>query len=97
MQQGHDGLLLSPRQVAAGFVRRESRRSARNGSVVWDLDGAKSAVGWYAENRYPRIKIYDSFPTEHLATTAAYAHLKGLKFSGHVSASMREQGGRARL
>lgn len=89
MQQEKAGTLLSPRVVAAGFLEGESKMSARNGFVVSDLAGAKKAVDWYAANGYPQIKIYNSFPKEILRETAAYAHAKGLKVSGHVPAFMR--------
>jgi hypothetical protein len=36
-----------------------------------------------------QVKIYNSFPKELLRETAAYAHSKGLRVSGHVPAFMR--------
>ncbi|TCZ88995.1 amidohydrolase family protein [Lysobacter sp. N42] len=83
------GTLMSPRVVPAGFIEGESPMSARNGFVIKDLDGAKKAVDWYAANGYPQIKIYNSFPKAILRDTAAYAHSKGLRVSGHVPAFMR--------
>ncbi len=85
------GTLMSPRVVAAGFIEGESKMSARNGFVIKDLAEAKKAVDWYAGNGYPQIKIYNSFPKALLRDTAAYAHAKGLRVSGHVPAFMRAQ------
>lgn len=83
------GELMSPRVVPAGFIEGESPMSARNGFVIKDLDGARKAVDWYAANGYPQVKIYNSFPKAILRETAAYAHSKGLRVSGHVPAFMR--------
>jgi imidazolonepropionase-like amidohydrolase len=91
MGQVAAGELLSPSVVPAGFIEGESPMSARNGFVVKDLEGAKKAIDWYAEHGYPQVKIYNSFPREHLAATAAYAHSKGLRVSGHVPAFMRAE------
>ncbi|MDQ3511413.1 MAG: amidohydrolase family protein [Pseudomonadota bacterium] len=85
------GTLMSPNVVPAGFIEGESRFSARNGFVIKDMDEARKAVDWYADNGYGQIKIYNSFPKELLGQTAAYAHEKGLRVSGHVPAFMRAQ------
>ncbi|HJW46557.1 MAG TPA: amidohydrolase family protein, partial [Lysobacter sp.] len=85
------GTLLSSRIVPAGFIEGESQMSARNGFVIRNLDEAKQAVDWYAEHGYPQIKFYNSFPKDLLRDTAAYAHQKGLRVSGHVPAFMRAQ------
>jgi len=85
------GTLMSPDVVPAGFIEGESKFSARNGFVVKNLDDAKKAVDWYAEHKYPQIKIYNSFPKDILKDTVAYAHAKGLRVSGHVPAFMRAQ------
>lgn len=85
------GRLLGPRIVAAGFLEGESPYSARNGFVVSDLEGARRAIDWYAAHGYPQVKIYNSFPRQHLRDTVAYAHSRGLRVSGHVPAFMRAQ------
>ena len=77
--------------MPAGFIEGESKMSARNGFVIKNLDEAKKAIDWYAEHGYPQIKIYNSFPKDILRDTAAYAHAKGLRVSGHVPAFMRAQ------
>jgi hypothetical protein len=89
MREERDDTLLSPRLLAAGFIEGESAMSARNGFVVKDLAGAREAVDWYAGHGYPQVKIYNSFPKELLRETAAYAHDRGLRVSGHVPAFMR--------
>ena len=91
MAEERAGTLLMPRIVAAGFIEGESKQSARNGFVISDLAGAKKAVDWYAENGYPQIKIYNSFPKDVLKDTVAYAHEKGLRVSGHVPVFLRAQ------
>lgn len=91
MANERQGRLMMPRIVAAGFVEGESKMSARNGFVISTLAEAKKAVDWYAKHGYPQVKIYNSFPKEHLRATAAYAHAKGLRVSGHVPAFMRAE------
>ncbi len=91
MAEERAGTLLMPRIVAAGFIEGESQQSARNGFVIKDLAEAKQAVDWYAEHGYPQIKIYNSFPKEHLRDTVAYAHEKGLRVSGHIPVFLRAQ------
>ncbi len=91
MAEEKAGTLLATRIVPAGFIEGESQMSARNGFVIKNLDEAKKAVDWYAANGYPQVKIYNSFPKDLLRDTAAYAHAKGLRVSGHVPAFMRAQ------
>ena len=91
MGEIHNGTLMSPDVVPAGFIEGESKFSARNGFVVKNLDDAKKAVDWYAQHKYPQIKIYNSFPKDILKDTVAYAHSKGLRVSGHVPAFLRAQ------
>jgi len=85
------GEILAPRIVPAGFLEGESAFSARNGFVIKTLGEAKHAIDWYAQHAYPQIKIYNSFPKEILKETVAYAHLRGLRVSGHVPAFLRAQ------
>ncbi|HEV8693869.1 MAG TPA: amidohydrolase family protein [Lysobacter sp.] len=85
------GTLLATHIVPAGFIEGESQMSARNGFVIKNLDEAKKAVDWYAAHGYPQIKVYNSFPKDILRDTAAYAHSKGMRVSGHVPAFMRAQ------
>ncbi|RZA28682.1 MAG: amidohydrolase, partial [Lysobacteraceae bacterium] len=91
MAQLKEGKLLGPDVVPAGFIEGESKMSARNGFVIKDLEEARKAVDWYADHGYPQIKVYNSFPRELLRETAAYAHERGLRVSGHVPAFMRAE------
>ena len=91
MTQLDEGKLLGPSVVPAGFIEGESKMSARNGFVIKNLDEAKKAVDWYADHGYPQVKIYNSFPKDILRDTAAYAHQRGLRVSGHIPAFMRAQ------
>lgn len=91
MVQLKENRLLGPDVVPAGFIEGESKMSARNGFVIKNLEEAKKAVDWYADHGYPQIKIYNSFPKEVLRGTAAYAHQRGLRVSGHIPAFMRAQ------
>ena len=91
MVQLKEDTLLGPDVVPAGFIEGESKMSARNGFVIKNLDEAKKAIDWYAEHGYPQIKIYNSFPKEVLGDTAAYAHQRGLRVSGHIPAFLRAQ------
>lgn len=83
------GRVFGPQIVPAGFLEGESPYSARNGFVISTLDEAKRAVDWYAAHGYPQIKIYNSFPREHLKATVEHAHERGLRVSGHVPAFLR--------
>lgn len=85
------GKLLMPHIVPAGFLEGRSPFSARHGRVIETLPEAKAAVDWYAANGYRQIKIYNSFPRQHLRETVAHAHRRGLRVSGHVPAFLRAQ------
>lgn len=81
--------LLAPQVVPAGFLEGESPYSARLGFQIKTLPEAQAAVDWYAQNGYPQLKIYNSFPKEILRETVAYAHSRGMRVSGHVPAFMK--------
>ncbi len=83
--------LLAPTVVPTGFLEGESPYSARNGFVVKDIAGAKTAIDWYAAHGYPQLKIYNSFPKEILKDTVTYAHSRGLRVSGHVPAFLKAE------
>lgn len=83
------GELFGPQVVPAGFIEGESPYASRSGFIVDTLEEATSAVDWYAARGYPQIKIYNSFPRQHLRETVAYAHARGLRVSGHVPAFLR--------
>jgi hypothetical protein len=85
------GKLLGPQIVPTGFLEGESPYSAAHGFTIRDLAGARNAIDWYAQHGYPQLKIYNSFPKEILKDTVAYAHLRGLRVSGHIPAGLRAQ------
>jgi hypothetical protein len=91
MRQEKAGTLLMPSIVAAGFIEGESPNASRSGAVIKNLEEAKKAIDWYADNGFPQVKIYNSFPKEILADTTAYAHSRGLRVSGHVPAFLRAE------
>jgi len=80
---------IGPHIVPAGFIEGDSLFSARNGIVVKDLQAAKDAVDWYAQHGYRQIKIYNSFHPQWVEETAAYAHARGMRVSGHIPAFMK--------
>jgi hypothetical protein len=85
------GEIVGPRIRACGFIEGDSPFAASGGFRVKDLQGAKDAVDWYAEHGYRQIKIYNSFHPEWVQETAAYAHQRGLRVSGHIPAFMRAE------
>jgi imidazolonepropionase-like amidohydrolase len=82
---------IGPHVVTAGFIEGKSPFNASNGILVDSLEGAKRAVDFYAQRGYPQIKIYNSFKPEWVAGTAAYAHQRGLRVSGHIPAFMKAE------
>jgi Amidohydrolase family len=85
------GQLLSPQLVPSGFLEGDSPYAAQMGFVIKNLDEAKHAVDWYSEHGYPQLKIYNSFPKEHVRDIVAYAHSRGMRVSGHIPVFMRAQ------
>lgn len=83
------GTLLGPQVVPAGFLEGESPFSANHGFVIKNLAEAKNAIDWYAQHAYPQLKIYNSYPKEILKETVAYAHLRGMRVSGHIPVGLR--------
>ncbi|HEY2780220.1 MAG TPA: amidohydrolase family protein [Steroidobacteraceae bacterium] len=82
---------IGPHVVPAGFIEGKSPFNASGGILVDSLDGAKRAVDFYAQRGYPQIKIYNSFKPEWVKDTAAYAHQRGLRVSGHIPAFMKAE------
>jgi hypothetical protein len=91
MSRIDSGETLGPRIVPLGFIEGKSQYSANNGILVTSLQEAKDAVDWYAQRGYRQIKIYNSFKPEWVKETAAYAHSRGMRVSGHVPAFMRAE------
>jgi hypothetical protein len=82
---------IGPHVVTAGFIEGKSPFNASGGILVDSLDAAKRAVDYYAQRAYPQIKIYNSFKPEWVKETAAYAHQRGLRVSGHIPAFMKAE------
>lgn len=85
------GKLLLPQTVPCGFLEGASPFASNLGFVISTLQEAKAAVDWYAVRGYPQLKIYNSFPREMVRETVAHAHMRGMRVSGHVPATMRAQ------
>jgi hypothetical protein len=85
------GEVIGPRIAPAGYIEGKSEFSSPGGFVAASLQDAKDAVDWYAQHGYRQIKIYNSFRPEWVEPTAAYAHQRGLRVSGHVPAFMRAE------
>ena len=85
------GEIVGPTIYPTGFIEGESEFSARGGFVVDSLEAAKDAVDWYAQRGYRQIKIYNSFHPEWVTETAAYAHERGMRVSGHIPAFMKAE------
>ncbi len=85
------GETVGPRIVRLGFIEGKSPYSAGNGILVDSLQAANDAVDWYAQRGYRQIKLYNSFKPEWVKETAAYAHSRGMRVSGHVPAFMRAE------
>ena len=82
---------IGPHIVTAGFIEGKSPFNASGGILVDSLESAKRAVDFYAQRGYPQIKIYNSFKPEWVKETAAYAHQRGLRVSGHIPAFMKAE------
>jgi hypothetical protein len=82
---------IGPHVVTAGFIEGKSEFNASGGILVDSLDAAKHAVDFYAQRGYPQIKIYNSFKPEWVNETAAYAHKRGMRVSGHIPAFMKAE------
>jgi cytosine/adenosine deaminase-related metal-dependent hydrolase len=82
---------IGPHIVPAGFIEGKSPFNASGGILVESLEAAKRAVDFYAQRGYPQIKIYNSFKPEWVKETAAYAHQRGLRVSGHIPAFMKAE------
>jgi hypothetical protein len=82
---------IGPHVVPAGFIEGKSPFNSNGGILVESLDAAKNAVDFYAQRGYPQVKIYNSFKPEWVKDTAAYAHERGLRVSGHIPAFMKAE------
>ncbi len=85
------GQSVGPHIVAAGYIEGKSPYSSNGGFVIEDVDGGKKAIDWYAQHGYRQIKLYNSIKPEWVKPIAEYAHLRGLRVSGHIPAFMRAE------
>lgn len=85
------GEFVGPRILPAGYIEGESEFASRGGFVVKDLQEAKDAIDWYAQRGFRQVKLYNSFRPEWVEPTAAYAHQRGVRVSGHIPAFMRAE------
>jgi hypothetical protein len=82
------GEVIGAHITPCGFIEGESPFSARIGIVVADLQAAKDAVDWYAQHGFRQLKIYNSCRPDWVEPTAAHAHARGMRVSGHIPAFM---------
>jgi hypothetical protein len=85
------GQIVGPRIIPCGFIEGKSDYSSQGGFVVDSLQQAKEAVDWYAQHGFRQIKIYNSFHPDWVQETAAYAHERGMRVSGHIPAFMKAE------
>ena len=83
-----EGRLLGPSVIRAGLIDGRGPFATSDGVQIETLEEARSAVDWYADNGYPHLKIYGSFPHHWVAEVVAYAHARCMTVGGHVPAFM---------
>ena len=82
------GTAIGPHLVAYGFIEGRGPKAAASKITATTPEEAKTAVEFYAQRKYPGIKIYNSIPPELVPVLAKLAHDKGMKVIGHVPAFM---------
>ncbi len=82
---------IGPNIIPTGFIEGDSPFSANLGFVVKDVAAAKEAINWYAQHGYRQIKLYNSIRPEWVVPIAEYAHVRGMRVSGHIPAFMRAE------
>ncbi|KDA01229.1 amidohydrolase family protein [Hyphomonas oceanitis] len=80
------GTVVGPRITPAGFIEGRSPFSARVGIIASTEQEALDAVNWYADRKYPFIKIYNSMNPAWVPAMATLAHGHGMRVIGHVPA-----------
>ena len=85
------GDAMGPNVFPAGFIEGTGENAAHSDFMVATEAEAFAAVDWYAQRGYRQIKLYNSFPKAILPATAAYAHSRGLRVSGHVPVFLRAE------
>ena len=83
-----NGDMVGPHVLRAGFIDGTGPFAGPTKARVETLAEAKRWIDFYAVHGYRQIKIYSSIPVELVPDMAAYAHERGLRFSGHIPAGM---------
>ncbi|QWP78666.1 amidohydrolase family protein [Lysobacter sp. K5869] len=82
------GSEIGPRVLMAGFIDGPGPYAGPTKMLVSTPDEAVKAVDFYADRGYMQIKSYSSLKPELVPVIADRAHARGLRYSGHVPASM---------
>lgn len=85
------GASIGPHIVPTGFIEGDSPYKASSGITVKNVDEAKRAIGFYSQNGFRQIKLYNSMRPEWIAPITAYAKERGIRVSGHIPAFMRAE------
>ncbi|MFK3646996.1 amidohydrolase family protein [Lysobacter enzymogenes] len=82
------GSEVGPRVLMAGFIDGPGPYAGPTKMLVSTPEEAVKAVDFYADRGYMQIKSYSSLKPELVPVIADRAHARGLRYSGHVPASM---------
>ncbi|MBN7136905.1 hypothetical protein A7A76_19375 [Lysobacter enzymogenes] len=82
------GSEIGPRVLMAGFIDGPGPYAGPTKMLVSTPEEAIKAVDFYADRGYMQIKSYSSLKPELVPVIADRAHARGLRYSGHVPASM---------
>lgn len=82
------GSEIGPRVLMAGFIDGPGPYAGPTKMLVSTPEEAVKAVDFYADRGYMQIKSYSSLKPELVPVIADRAHARGLRYSGHVPASM---------
>lgn len=82
------GSEIGPRVLKAGFIDGPGPYAGPTKMLVSTPEEAVKAVDFYADRGYMQIKSYSSLKPELVPVIADRAHARGLRYSGHVPATM---------
>jgi len=82
------GSEIGPRVMMAGFIDGPGPYAGPTKMLVATAEEARKAVDFYADRGYMQIKSYSSLKPELVPVIADRAHARGLRYSGHVPATM---------
>src|SRR5262249_20333340 len=83
-----DGSEIGPRVLMDVFLDGPAPYAGPTKMLVSTPEEALKAVDFYADRGYMQIKSYSSLKPELVPIIADRAHARGLRYSGHVPASM---------